>query len=446
MNSIKYIKIIIKDELVALRDEFKESKIFFLAFFLAVAALIVYLDPFPSKKVNIATSAQASDWYIFAETTAALMKERGLNISVVTSEGAIDNVNKLNSNEEGVNAAFTYGGALDKGQLGSIYSLGSVSYEPVWIFYRKDKIGKITNIKDFAKFRVDLGPIQSGSYALAKKLFELYKLDVRDDRHFKSHSYSQMITNFTLGNSDAVVIVASYLDPMVQQLLREPGISLFSFDNAKAYEKRVSYLEAVSLPAGSIDLFNTIPKEDTELIATTASLVVRRDMHPDIQLALLMASKDAIRNSPYIFFAKRNEFPAYVDPLIPISPVAQHFYDYGPPHASRFLPYWLAGLVDRAWILLLTTLALFYPLSKLNLHLRKFRFMVKERPHYVELLAMDEQLCHEKLSDEKKKELLMRLDHINKKAIEAGVPVGDEADYFEFLNSIFLLRVKIEKN
>jgi len=408
--------------------------------------LIVYLDPFPSKKVNIATSAQASDWYIFAETTAALMKERGLNISVETSEGAIDNVNKLNSNEEGVNAAFTYGGALDKGQLGSIYSLGSVSYEPVWIFYRKDKIGKITNIKDFAKFRVDLGPIQSGSYALAKKLFELYKLDVRDDRHFKSHSYSQMITNFTLGNSEAVVIVASYLDPMVQQLLREPGISLFSFDNAKAYEKRVSYLEAVSLPAGSIDLFNTIPKEDTELIATTASLVVRRDMHPDIQLALLMASKDAIRNSPYIFFAKRNEFPAYVDPLIPISPVAQHFYDYGPPHASRFLPYWLAGLVDRAWILLLTTLALFYPLSKLNLHLRKFRFMVKERPHYVELLSMDEQLCHEKLSDEKKKELLMRLDHINKKAIEAGVPVGDEADYFEFLNSIFLLRVKIEKN
>ena len=367
MNSFKYLKIIIKDEFFAIQEEFRDSKLLFVAFIVALIALFFYLDPFPNKKINIATAHQQSDWYTFAKDASLLLEERGLTTSIITSDGAIDNVDKLIHKSEGVNVAFTYGGALNQQQFDGIYSLGSVSYEPIWIFYRKSKTGEINDISNFSQLRVGLGPQKSGSYIIAKKLFELNQIDVTTNKHFISKSFEELENDFFKGNLDAVVRVASAYDPEIRKFLLQPGVELFNYKYANAYQKRISFIEAVTLPAGSIDLYEQIPKKDVELIATTASLVVRRDMHPDVQLALLMATKDVIRNSTNLFFAKRNEFPAYVDPLIQISPIAEHFYDYGPPHAARYLPFWMAGFIDRAWILLLTLLAIFYPLSKLNI-------------------------------------------------------------------------------
>ncbi|WP_114663001.1 hypothetical protein [Polynucleobacter necessarius] len=82
-----------------------------------------------------------------------------------------------------------------------------------------------------------------------------------------------------------------------------------------------------------------MPQKEVTLLATTTSLVVKKSTHPDLQLAILIAARDANRSSPNLFFAKRDEFPAYLDPSIPISPVAEHFYNYGPPHAMKYLPY-----------------------------------------------------------------------------------------------------------
>jgi hypothetical protein len=444
MNTFKYLKIIIKGELSAFKAQFKESKLLFIFFLMVIAGLLIYLEPFPNKQINIATAYKNSDWDLFAKNAAMLLRDRGLDVSISNSEGAIDNVIQLDSKANDVNASFTYGGALDDQQKKGIYSLGSISYEPIWIFYRKDKTGHISDIKDLARYRVNLGPVNSGSYVIAKKLFAIYEIDVSEDRHFKSFSFSQMLADFKKGNSDAVVMVASYLDPTIQELLHESNVELIDFKNSHAYAKKFSFIEAVDLPAGSIDLLNTIPKKDTQLIATTASLVVRRDMHPDVQLALLMAAKDAIRNSPYLFFSKRNEFPAYVDPLIPISPVAQHFYDYGPSPASRYLPFWLAGFVDRAWLLILTLLALYYPLSKLNIHLGKFRYSVRKTLHYQELLAMREKLSNGELTEAEQKDLLVSLECIKLDVINAGAPIGMESDYFGFIYQINSLKSEIE--
>jgi isopropylmalate/homocitrate/citramalate synthase len=50
------------------------------------------------------------------------------------------------------------------------------------------------------------------------------------------------------------------------------------------------------------------------------------------------------------------------------------------------------------------------------------------------------------LSEREKQQFLNDLDKMNKHAIEAGVPVGEEADHFNFLNAINLMRIKIASN
>jgi hypothetical protein len=159
-----------------------------------------------------------------------------------------------------------------------------------------------------------------------------------------------------------------------------------------------------------------------------------------------MSSKQIIQDSSRLFFSKRNEFPAYVDPSIPISPMARNYYNYGPPKGTEYLPYWLVVFIDRFWFVVLAAFAVIYPLSKLNLHLRRFRFIIRERTHYAMLLNMEQEITGKKLSSEEKEKLLNKLEEINKQAILHFVPVGEEPDYFLFVNALQLLRNKIERN
>lgn len=446
MSLFKYAKEVIRDEFKAIRDQFIESKGLLFAFLICLVAIVVHLDPFPDRHIHIGSSYPNSDWYNFAEHASRYLTEKGLDGQVIVTDGAVDNVKRLIDPNNPVNAAFSYGIALDDDQRKEIASLGSVSYEPIWIFYNKKTIQNLDDAHALDKFRVALGPLQSGSYAISKKLLALYGINIETNQHFIPDSFLDSEKSFLEGKVDALIVVSSIQDPIVQNLLRTPNVGLYDFKNASAFEKKFNSFESVKLPAGSVNIYPQIPAHDVDLVATTTSLVVKKTMHPDLQLALLMAMKEMNRNSNHLFFAKRDEFPAYVDPLVPISPVASRFYDYGPPQSMRYLPFWIAGFIDRAWVLLLTLLAVFYPLSKLNLHIRKLRFVVHERPHYEELLEIDSLLSSKKLSEEEKTEVNKRLDAINDHAIRNGVPVGEESHYFELLNSIYLLRRKLEIN
>ena len=446
MNTIDYFKQVICDEIKAIKEEIKESKFLTAAFLAAVVGLVIYLKPFPDRHIYFLTGYPGADWTVLAESAATILKKNGLELSIVHTNGALENAMRLDDPSDEANAGFTYGLALDGSEVEGIYSLGSVSYDPVWILYDKNRLGEIKTLPELARLKVALGPVQSGSYRIAKKIFDVANIKVENNPHFSSDSIINNQTKLKNGEVDAMVVVSTNLDRITKELLLTPNIAVFDFKNASAYAKQVNSFVTLTLPADSLNVPNHSPKTDITLLATTSSLVVKRSMHPDLQLALLMSARDANRNSPNLFFAKRDEFPAYRDPLIPISPVAEHFYNYGPPYAVKYLPYWLAGFIDRAWILLLTILAVFYPLSKLNIHFRKFRFNLKEIPHYKELLEMEKRLQNGALSEAENAEMLKRLDEINSHAIHGDIPISEEAAYFNFLNAIFLLKVKIQSS
>jgi len=444
MKTLGYIKQVILDEARAIKEEIIESRLLAAAFLIAVIGLIIYLKPFPDRHVNFLSGYQNSDWHMLANSAVGILEANGLKVSVITTQGAVENVTRLDDENDEANAGFTYGLALSNQEKEGIYSLGSVGYEPIWILYNKKKIGEITHLSELTHYKVGLAPIKSGSYRIAKKLYEMIDIDVEGNSHFLPDSVFNNQTKLKNGEIDAVILVSTNFDPITHDLLKSPNIAVFDFKNATAFAKQINSFVTLTLPADSISIKDHVPPRDVNLLATTTSLVVKRSMHPDLQLAILMAAKDANRNSPNLFFSKRDEFPAYRDPSIHISPVAEHFYDYGPPHAMRYLPYWLAGFVDRAWLLLLTIVALFYPLAKLNIHYRKFRFSLKEIPHYKELLEMERSLQHAPPSNAEKEEMLKRLNEINAHAIHSGVPISEEAAYFSFLNAIFLLKRKLE--
>ena len=446
MKTFNYLGLVLKHEFIAIKESLVELRRIAIVILLIFGGVIIYLKPFPFTGISIATSYKGGDWYQFGEGAISLLKERGINLEVVATSGTIENAEELNDPKSKVNAGFVYAAALSKDQQKGLYSLGSISYDPVWIFYRNELANKITTIQDLSKYKVSLPPKKSGSYILTKKLFQTNGIDIDSNPNFVSSSWEDLRANILSDKADIYIFITTMIDPLVEELIHSPNMTLFNFPGALAYQRKFDYLDAVTIPAGSINIEKKLPVRDISLIATTTTLAVRKDLHPSLQLALLMTSKQIIQDSSRLFFSKRNEFPDYFDPSIHISPIARNYYNYGPPKTTEYLPYWLVVFVDRFWFVLIVAFAIIYPLSKLNFHLRRFRFIIRERTHYEMLLNMEKEITGKKLLSEEKEKLLKKLDMINKQALQHFVPVGEEADYFLFVNALQLLRNKIERN
>ena len=188
MKTLEYLKIVVKHELIAIKEALIELKLIVLLFLLIFAGLIYYLKPFPEKSITISTAFKGGDWYQFAENVAPALEAYGINLTVLASDGAIDNVEKLDNPNSMVTAGLTYGSALSAEKISGIYSLGSITYEPIWIFYHEKRTGKITDVKDLARYKVGLGPPKSGSYALAEKLFAINGIPIKGNEHFQAAS------------------------------------------------------------------------------------------------------------------------------------------------------------------------------------------------------------------------------------------------------------------
>ena len=159
MNTLGYLKRVIRDEIRAIKDEIKDSKLLATVFLLAFIGLIIYLKPFPDRHIYFLAGYLNSDWDMLAKSAGEKLYKNGADFSVINTEGAVENAVRLGDAKDPSNAGFTYGLALRESELQGIYSLGSVGYEPVWILYNKKKTGAIQTLSELARHKVGLGPV-----------------------------------------------------------------------------------------------------------------------------------------------------------------------------------------------------------------------------------------------------------------------------------------------
>ena len=445
INTLQYLRQALRDELQALRELVIEQRLLVLMLVVVLAGSFYYLKPFPPHHLSMAAGSANDGYTMMARTIASYFRDHGVDLMIEESTGSVENAELLIDDRDEVEVAFIQGGALTPEQAAKVYSLGSIAYEPVWVFYRRDAPGKYEYLTDLAGKRIGIGPERGGTRPMVRELFRLNGISIEGDNHFVIAPYDDNLEDLKAGNLDVVIKVAPYFDPGIQALLQNREFVLFDFKEAPAYEKALQYVHELTLPAFSADIQARIPEHDVRLIATTTTIAVSKQLHPDIQTLMLMAVRDEQRASQYLFFSKRGEFPSYVDPTIEASPVALHFYDYGVPTGLRYLPFWIGGFVDRLWVLLITIFAITYPLVRLNVHLRDLRFHIKHHRLYEELLEIERDVCKLPLAPDAAAKFLRHLDILNRHAISDSVPVGMESSYFELLNAIELLRAKVRR-
>ena len=118
-----------------------------------------------------------------------------------------------------------------------------------------------------------------------------------------------------------------------------------NFAEAEALTRIFPYLVRLVLPKGAVDLARKMPGSDTALIATTKSLLARKDAHPAIVRS--SGANDLAGAQHAGTFSKVGEFPTETDPEYPISQGARDFYRNGPSFLNRYLPFWMTNYAQQ---------------------------------------------------------------------------------------------------
>ena len=415
-----------------------------LRFYLPLALLVLggfllalrFVEPAPPRTVRIAAGEPGGAYDAFARRYAELMSREGIALEVVPTHGSVENLARLQRGE--VEIAFVQGGVAPQSSDGpALQGLGSLFYEPLWLFLRSE-LERPGRLPALESLRINLGPEGSGTRALVIRLLRDNGLDPASPG-FLALDSSEAERALADGRIDGAFFVASAQSERIGRLLHHPEIRPVSFERAAAYARRYAWLRELVVPEGSEDLAANLPRQDLRLLATTAALVVREDLHPAI-VNLLMQVLEKVHGQGDRFEPARR-FPTPDFLAFPLNEEAERYYRHGPPFLQRYLPFWAASFIDRMKIMLLPLLGLLLPLFKVAPPLYRWRMRARIYRWYDELEAVD--LEAPEARDPER--LLQVLDDLEKEVREVKVPLAFSDQLYHLRQHIDFVRQEVRR-
>jgi hypothetical protein len=230
---------------------------------------------------------------------------------------------------------------------------------------------------------------------------------------------------------------------MLPQLLDNPAVRLQTLPRAAAYARINRALTRLELPRGALNPAEDIPPLPLALVAPTANLVARPDIHPALVDLLIQAAKQVHGDGSLL--AAPGSFPTPQHSDFPLSADAERHYAQGPPFLQRYLPFWAATWVDRTKVMLVPLLALLLPLIKTLPPVYRWRIRRRILRWYVQLRRIDLALETDGLSDERLDALRGELAQIESDAARIDVPLSYSDELYDLRLHIQLLEQKLER-
>lgn len=344
-------------------------------------------------KIVMATGS--SQYFELAESYRRDLERNGIQLEVQRRTEGFATLRALLDPKSGINAGFIKGGLVGSMQgrlatekakgrhaeFGKLLSVGRLFYEPIWVYSRGDL--PVASLRDLKNKKILTGTKESGARRIVNQLLKANGIDKTNATLIDEDLPADAAPLFD-GRADVAITIAPPDSEKMQSLLRVPNILLMDFAaEAEAYDNRFPALTKVVLRRGSVEFNPVIPSEDITLLATTAALVVRSDVHP----ALVSLLTHAVINNPRsgfdkdgdpVLFYRAGEFPSASDPEFQVSPDARAVYKsselpfllrfLAPLNARMGIPFSFTAFVNsyaaQVLLVLISLLAIMVPLSR----------------------------------------------------------------------------------
>jgi hypothetical protein len=341
----------------------------------------------PPKSLTITAGEKGSVYYSVAEKYAGILARDGVKLVILPSAGSVENLARLCDPASRADIGFVQAGLAKGLRTEDLVSLGSVSYQPLLVFHRL--AGPVERLSQLAGRRIAVGRPGSGTRTLALNLLAVNGIEPGGTTVLLDLEGEEAAGALTGGQIDAAFLMAdSASSRTMRGLLQSPGIGLVDFAQADGYVRRIGYLNRLTLPRGAMDFGKDIPERDVTLVSPTVELIARQDLHPALSDLLLAAAMEI--HGRAALFQNRGEFPQPLESEFRVSDDAKRYYKSGKTFFYRYLPFWLASLINRVVVVFVPLIIILIPGVKAIPALLDLRMKMRINRWYRLLLTVEQ--------------------------------------------------------
>ncbi len=411
---------------------------------IAVVAIVllvslVILKPAAPDKITLLTGPEGSGYHELGKRYAVYLTDFGLKAEVQVTDGGFDNVKRLAAGADDTvafapsNIEHVAGDTVDTSHL---VSLGSVAYEPLWLFYRSEL--EIRKIPDLAGLRVAAGAKGTVVHYLARLLFELNgisdQVEIQPSEGQTPRTIAQALID---GQIDAAFVIGGPAMPTIRDLLDAEDLGVLSFERADAYQALDPGITKLVAPQGIFDLAENLPPEDLVLLSATTNLVTLDTLYPGAVPLLLRAAAD-VRDQQRIVTADQS-FPSAQNVSLPLKRAAGRYYEQGEKGLSKFLPYKVTRWLNHLGFVVLPLLVLAVVLVKVVPLFLKIWISIKLTGYFKRLEEVEK--SHAAGGD--RPTILAELDALDRASATIFVPRASLPNYIDFRQFLHDMRERV---
>lgn len=404
---------------------------------LLVSSLMFFFGNAPPTSISMASGPKDSSYYRNAQRYKELLAKQGVKVNIIETDGSIDNLQRLLKPNSKIDVGFVQSNLPLDTDVSKLVSLGSMSNQPLFIFYRgKPK----TFLTEFSGKRLWLGPDGSGNLFLSESLLKIAGVHNVETPAIKALDTAEQAADALLkGEIDALFIMSeSTPSGLIKKLYSAPDVHLFSFGQADGFIRNTKYLSKIIVPAGVFDLKLNVPPQETILLAPSVELVAHPTLHPAISDLLLDAAKTIHGRAGRLRYA--GEFPTLQERAFPISPDAARYFQSGKGYLYGTFPFWLASWINRLLAVILPVLLLLIPALKLLPSMYRWRFEFRINRWYGQLQPLERGIFQQPLNAAKRDELLVSLNQIEQGINGIKVPTAFASRLYALREHIHFVR------
>jgi hypothetical protein len=395
----------------------------------------------PPRSLVITSGTPGSSFETNAYRYKEILARSGVTVKILPSQGSFENLQRLQDSSTPVDVGFVQGGITNGQNSGKLFSLGSISYQPLLIFHRGTN--SLSRLSELAGKRLAVGAAGSGTRMLATTLLELNGIKPGGATELLALDAEDAARDLLADKVEAVFLMGDSASPQImRRLLTSPGVQMFSFSQADAYSRRITYLNKLELPMGSIDFGKNLPPHDVYLVGPTVELLARPHLHPALSDLLLEAAQEVHGGASLL--KRKGEFPSPLERDFPISPEASRYYKSGKTFLYRALPFWLASLVNPILVAIVPMIVLLVPGLKAIPFVFRLRMRLKIYRWYRALLSLEREVV-DGGSAVRHEDLLSRLEHIEQGVNHMKVPVSFADQFYALRGYIAFVRTQLQQ-
>jgi len=407
---------------------------------IALAALLWIVRSAPPRTLTLTSGPVGSSFQRYAESYQKRLAAHGVTLVIQPSNGSIDNLKRLQAPDSGVDIGFVQGGMAKEENLKGLVSLGSIAYQPLWVYYRG--AGPITRLSELAGKRIAVGTNGSGTRALALVLLAANEITGAPTTFVELDSEAAA-ADLLAGKLDAVFLMGDSASVRtLRSLGRAADVRMFDFDQADAYVRRFGYLNKMILPEGSLDLGKNLPAEDVALIGPTVELVAREGLNSALSDLVLGVAQEVHGRAGLL--QKRGEFPAPLEHEFAMSGDALRYYKSGKSFIYRMIDsFWMASLLNRILVALVPLVIVLIPTIRILPVLYRWSVQLRIYRCYRPLLRLERE-AQWPLAQERAQEMLERLDEIETEVNQLKVPASFAFAFYELRGHVGFVRRRVQ--